>query len=211
MKEAKLRCRGLTLARSRNVLNFCCLSESLLSDSGGSLKSSSWDWTCSISLSHWSGRQWWGRHNSSLATVAEEQLGETAQFPSEAAHCDTSAHLLQSVHQSSQSSQSLQVLTPSVGHLDEAMEGVVHTVIELGGGGEGSPEEGQLEGKQGESKIWTFFRFPTLEGKKKKRITHVGQLRKRGIKTAISVCLYLASVWQSHRLISRWGARPSPL
>lgn len=142
MKEARLRCRGLTLARSRNVLNFCCLSESLLSDSGGSLKSSSWDWTCSISLSHWSGRQWRGRHSTSLATMAEEQLGGTAQF-------DTSAHLLQPVHQSSQSSQSFQVLTSSVGHLDEAMEGVVHTVIELGGGAEGSPEEGQLEGKQG--------------------------------------------------------------
>lgn len=31
------RAEALTLAVSRNVLNFCCFSESLLSDSGGSL------------------------------------------------------------------------------------------------------------------------------------------------------------------------------
>lgn len=45
----------LTLAVSLNVLNFCCFSDSLLRDRGGSLNSSSWDWTCSISLSHWEG------------------------------------------------------------------------------------------------------------------------------------------------------------
>lgn len=45
----------LTLAVSLNVLNFCCFSDSLLRDRGGSLYSSSWDWTRSISLSHWEG------------------------------------------------------------------------------------------------------------------------------------------------------------
>lgn len=43
----------LTLAVSLKVLNFCCFSDSLLRDRGGSLYSSSCDWTCSISLSHW--------------------------------------------------------------------------------------------------------------------------------------------------------------
>lgn len=66
-------------------------------------------------------------------------------FPLEHHSVTLHIHLLQSVHQSSQLSQSLQVATSLVGHLDEAMKGVVHPVIEFRGRGEGSPVQTQFQ------------------------------------------------------------------
>lgn len=50
-------------------------------------------------------------------------------------------HLFQFVHEFCESSQSLQVVTPLIGHSDEPMEGVIHAVVEFGGRGESRPAE----------------------------------------------------------------------
>lgn len=79
----KTLCSRLTLARSRNVLNFCCWSESLLRDRGGSLKSSNCDWTCSMSLSHWSEGKPRGRHDMlSKCRTKRERSSLERGFPS---------------------------------------------------------------------------------------------------------------------------------
>lgn len=56
------------------------------------------------------------------------------------------AHLFQFVHQSRQPSQTFQVAAPLVGDPDEAMEGVVHAVVEVRGRGKSSPDREKWSG-----------------------------------------------------------------